>query len=87
VDLSGFKYLPRQDMTNGRFTDYEFYVSEDGKDWGAPVAKGTFPSDNKEKVVTLDKPVRGRFIRLVALKGYGGNPWAAIGELDVLPAR
>ncbi len=84
VNLKGFKYLPRQDMTNGWFTDYEFYLSDDGKEWGAPVAKGTFPSDNSEKVVTLDKPARGRFIRLVALMGYNGNPWAGIAELDML---
>ena len=65
------------------FVDYEFYVSEDGKDWGAPVAKGSFTLDSKEKTVRF-APCEGRFIRLVALKGVGDSPWAGIAELDVL---
>ncbi len=85
VELSGFKYLPRQDMSNGWFTDYEFYVSEDSKNWGSPAARGSFAADDSEKVVTFDKPCKGRFIRLVALKGYNNNPWAAVAELDVIP--
>lgn len=85
VELTGFKCLPRQDMQNGWFTDYAFYVSEDGKNWGAPVAKGSFAADESEKTVKFDKPCKGRFIRLVALKGLSGNPWAAIAELDVIP--
>jgi hypothetical protein len=84
VELAGFKYLPRQDMQNGWFTDYEFYVSEDGKDWGAPAAKGVFPADPAEKTVRFDKPRTGRFIRLVALKGINDRPWCGIAELDVL---
>lgn len=84
VELSGFKYLPRQDMQNGWFTDYELYVSEDGKDWGAPAAKGVFPRNSDEQVVRFDKPRRGRFIRLVALKGITDRPWAGIAELDIL---
>ena len=86
LELAGFKYLPRQDMQNGWFTDYEFYVSEDGKDWGAPAAKGTFVADETEKVVRFDVPHRGRFIRLVAIKGLNDKPWAAIAELDVVPS-
>ncbi len=87
VALSGFKYLPRQDMRNGWFTDYEFYVSEDGDDWGSPVSRGSFAIDDMEKVVRFDKPVRGRFVRLVAVEGVNGNPWAAVAELDVLLAN
>ena len=86
VNLSGFKYLPRQDMSNGWFTDYEFYVSEDGKEWGPPVARGSFAADAKEKTIKFDYPCRGRFIWLIALEGYNDDPWAAIAELDVLPA-
>ena len=84
VEITGFKYLPRQDMQNGWFTDYESYVSEDGKDWGAPAAKGVFPADPAEKTVRFDKPRTGRFIRLVALKGLNDQPWCGIAELDIL---
>ena len=84
LDLTGFRYLPRQDMQNGWFARYEFYVSADGKSWGKPAAKGEFPADDKEKVIKFSQPQRGRFIRLVALDGLRNNPWAAIAELDVM---
>ncbi|HET6452927.1 MAG TPA: discoidin domain-containing protein [Armatimonadota bacterium] len=86
IELTGFKYLPRQDMQNGWFTEYEFYVSEDAKDWGTPVAKGSFALDAKEKTI-LFAPCKGRYIRLVALKGRDDSPWAGIAELDVLLAH
>ena len=42
-DLTGFEYLPRQDgSASGWIKQYEFYVSTDGVNWGAPVAAGTF---------------------------------------------
>ena len=35
--IKGFTYLPRQDEeVNGTINEYEFYVSDDGKDFGAP---------------------------------------------------
>jgi beta-galactosidase len=84
VELAGFRYLPRQDNQNGWIADYEFYASEDGKDWGAPVANGAFPSTSEEKVVRFEKPCRARFIRFVALSSFGDKPWASIAELDVI---
>lgn len=51
MQMSGFRYLPRQDMSNGWFTDYEFYISHDGVNWGEPVAKGSFAVDATEKTV------------------------------------
>jgi hypothetical protein len=84
VELAGFKYLPRQDMQNGWFTDYEFYVSADVKDWGAPAAKSAFDANANEKTVLFDSPRTGRFIRLVALKGLNNQSWCGIAELDVL---
>lgn len=87
LDLTGFKYLPRQDIGNGWIADYEFYASEDGTNWGAPVAKGTFRATAEEKAVTFEKPCRARFIRLVALSEVNGKPWTSIAELDVTVAQ
>ncbi len=84
VEISGFRCLPRQDISNGWFTHYEFFVSDDGKIWGGPVAKGTIAADADEKIVRLSQPVHGRYLRLVALKGHAGNPWAAIAEFDLI---
>lgn len=56
--LSGFRYLPRQDVTsnpngaeNGRIAEYEFYSSNDTLNWGLPLATGTFPNVADEQEV------------------------------------
>ncbi|MEK6239028.1 MAG: PQQ-binding-like beta-propeller repeat protein, partial [Planctomycetales bacterium] len=39
--VTAIRYLPAVIInSNGMIKDYELYVSKDGKDWGAPVAKG-----------------------------------------------
>jgi YVTN family beta-propeller protein len=41
--VAGFRYLPRQDsLTNGNIAEFRFYVSNDGVNWGTPVAQGNF---------------------------------------------
>jgi hypothetical protein len=82
--IDGFRYLPRQDgEANGRISQYEFYVSADGSDWGNPVAVGTFANDASEKTVYF-VPKTGRYIRLRALTEVNGNPWTSMAEIKVL---
>ena len=50
-ELSGFRYLPRQNSDNGTIRDYSCFVSTDGINWGSPVAQGTFAPDSTEKTV------------------------------------
>jgi hypothetical protein len=83
--INGFKYLPRQDMVNGRIADYEFYVSPDGVSWGAAVAAGRFPNTTEEQTVSFPA-VPGAYVRLVALKEVNGNPWTSVAELNVIGA-
>ncbi len=88
IELTGFRLLPRQDgNANGWFERGEFYVSNDPVNWGQPAARAQFPVTAEEKKVTFDKPRTGRYIRLVATDGVAGNPWAAIAELDIIPAK
>jgi len=82
--IRGLRYLPRQDMENGWISDYEVYVSDDPAVWGQAVAKGTFAKGKKEQKVLFAKPTAGRYVRLVALKGFDGKPYAAIAELGVI---
>lgn len=83
--LRGFSVLPRQDRKrNGWIKDYAFYVSDDGVNWGEPVAKGTFAADDKVKRVTLSASIQARFVRLVALSGYADGPWASLAEFEVI---
>ena len=83
--LSGFVYVPRRNLANGRIAEYEFYVSKDGADWGAPAAAGVL--EQKTCRVLFKGPAAARFIRLVALSEVNGNPWTAVAELDVVVSR
>ena len=83
--ITGFRYLPRQDMSNGWIAKYQIYVSRDGKDWGEALASGDFEKNGAEKEVLFEKPVTGRFIRLVALSGFDGQVFASIAEFDIIP--
>jgi hypothetical protein len=80
----GFAYLPRQDASDhGTVKDYEFYVSDDGENFGEPVKKGAFERGKQEKVVTF-KPIKCRFIKFKALSEINGLPWTSAAEIRVL---
>ena len=83
ADVAGFCYLPRQKQTIGRIKGYEFFVSEDGKEWGQPVSSGEFENTASIHVVRC-KEKRGRFVRLVAKSDFMKRPAAVIAELYVL---
>jgi hypothetical protein len=82
--VTGFTHLPRQDSwPKGDIGRFEFSVSADGVDWGAPVASGLFPLSKAEQVV-LFLPKVGRYVRLRAVTERNGNPAVAVAELGVL---
>ena len=94
-NVSGFTYLPRQDgCSHGWISQYQFYVSTDGVNWGNPVASGTFnygtaPTGCPGAAVlpaiqVLFPSTTGRYIQLRALSEVNGNPYTAIAELNVL---
>ena len=82
--MGGFSYMPRQDGVNGRVAKYEFYVSMDGKDWGAPVASGQFPQSSDQTKVFFSKLIQARYFKFRALSEQQGQNWASVGELDIL---
>ena len=85
TSIKGFTYLPRQDdQVNGTIKDYEFYLSNDGKDFGQPVKKGTLGEGKEKRIVTFDaKP--GRFIKLKALSEINDQAWTSAAEIGVIP--
>ena len=83
-DISGFRYLPRTDGVNGTIVQYQFYISNDGENWGSAVATGSFAANQAEKEVILATPVTGHYIRLVALSAVNGKPWTSAAEFNVL---
>ena len=85
VELRGVVAQPRQDSNpNGRIADYEIYVSNNGKVWGEPVAKGSWSGDNSAKEVNFDTPVTARFVRLRSLREINNAGYTSLAGFDVL---
>ncbi|MCX6249429.1 MAG: discoidin domain-containing protein [Bacteroidetes bacterium] len=82
--ISRFTYLTRQDGENGRIKDYQFFISEDSLNWGAPVKTGQFVNTNAPQTIAFDTAVTGRYFRLLALSEVNGNPWASAAEFTVV---
>jgi hypothetical protein len=85
TEFAGFKYVPRSDGVNGYVAQCEFYAGNDRDHWGEPVARSVFARDARVKTVMFDKPVKARFIRFVALRGFAGQKWASMAELQLIP--
>lgn len=82
---AGFIYTPRQDYNyNGIIRDYELYFSNDGKTWGAPVAKGAFDGSTTPQTVKFVRPAKGRYVLFKALATFDGGNLASMAELDLV---
>lgn len=84
--LAGIVYTARQDSENGRIAEYEVYLSQDGKEWGGPAAKGRLRNQTDPQTIRLKQSESARFLKLVALSEVRGRAWATVAELDVIPA-
>jgi hypothetical protein len=83
--IKGFTYLPRQDTeVNGTIKEFEFYVSDDGKEFGKPVKTGKWDDSIDKKTANFDAK-QCRFIKLKALSEVNDNPWTSAAEIDVIP--
>ena len=82
--MKGFTLLPRQSGNNGWVKDYEIYVSQDGKNWGEPICKGTFAANAELKRVMFNKPVKARYIRFRALNEQNGQDFASGAEFSLI---
>lgn len=82
--MVGFSCLPRQDGSLiGMIGQCEFYVSQDGLDWGTPVATGAFSNNNFKKEV-LFKLTTGRFVRLKCLTSANNDRYSSLAEFQIL---
>jgi hypothetical protein len=84
--IKAFTYLPRQDESeNGMIKDYEFYVSDDGKEFGEPLKKGSFSSGKDKKTVTFE-PKHCRYFKLRAISEINGEAWTSAAEIGIVLA-
>ena len=79
-------YTPRLDNANGRVRDYEIYLSEDGRQWGKPAAKGAMDRRSREDIIWLSQPMKARFMKFVILNEQSSQPFGSVAELDVVEA-
>jgi hypothetical protein len=85
MTMAGCKLLPRQDNNrNGWIKDYAIYASNDGRNWGLPVAKGSFDESPAMKMVEFTQRVTALFLKLVALAGFDKRPYASLAELEII---
>ena len=82
--LTGFSYTPRQDSPNGNIRDYEIYVSQDGKNWGKCILKGTFENNRQQKKISFEHPVKARYLRFKALSSQNGQDFASGAEFSIM---
>ena len=92
--VTGFSYLPEQKAYKGMVIPsgrglirrYAFYVSKDGKRWGAPLCEGEFGNikNNPVRQVVRAKTAKpGRYVRFVAKAAVQGRHVRAA-EIGVL---
>jgi alpha-L-fucosidase len=84
--LSGFRYLPEQNMWKpGIVSNYEFYTSSDNVEWKL-IDAGEFSNIKNNPLWQAKKfpPVRARYIKLRALRNTAGNNEVGYAEVDVI---
>ena len=87
LNVAAITYTARKDMDHGHVRDYEIFLSNDAKVWGAPAAKGRFRRGADEETIRLSQPVKARYLKFVALSEQSGQSYATVAELDVEEAK
>jgi HEAT repeat protein len=82
-EIAGLTYYPRQDSENGRVKEFEIYGSQDGKNWGEPLAKGVWENDALPKTAFIPRATAA-FIKLRGLSEVSGQPFMSAAEIEVL---
>jgi HEAT repeat protein len=80
--IEGLLYVPPQDSSSGRVGAFEIRVSQDGKTWGEPLARGRWENDPTYKYAALPSP-RARYVQLRGLSEVEGRPFMSAAEVAV----
>ncbi|MCG8311331.1 MAG: alpha-L-fucosidase [Cytophagales bacterium] len=87
LSLSGFTYLPTQQRyIDGTISNYKFYVSKEGRNWGLPVSEGEFSNIRNNPVLQTKSfdTIKARFIKFVGEKEIDDKNFITIAELGVV---
>lgn len=86
MEVAAFTLMPRICGPDGAPDQYEFHLSSDGKNW-TPAAKGEFlymKSKPGMRLVQLDQPMPGRFIRFVAVHTVDNDNYVAVAGIGAV---
>ena len=85
VAMSGVVLMPRQNHREheGEIRGYTLQVSDDGEDW-REVARGELLSTFAPQQVEFSRSVTARYLKLIALSGFGDDKRTSLAELAVI---
>ncbi len=87
LNLNGFTYLPDQSRwAGGYISNYEFYISSDGENWGKAVSDGEFSNINNSPVLQQKNfnTKKGRYIKLRALSEANNEKRIGFAEIGII---
>lgn len=87
LKIKGFTFIPRKDMLGGIPYNYDFYVSNDGKNWKKIISNGEFSNIKNNPVnqeVLFPKTENMRYFKFVALNEVENNAWCSVAEINLI---
>lgn len=85
--IKGITLTPRPDGSNGRLRDYELFLSDNAKNFGAPVLGGTLLDQGTVQTISLPAARTARYLKLLWKSEYSGQNLGSLAELSVVPAN
>ena len=87
VNMAGVVLMPRQNHREheGEIREYSIQISDDGSLW-SDIARGELPSTFDPKSIEFARPVTTRYLKLIALSGYGTDKTTSLAELAIMYA-
>lgn len=85
--IKGFTYIPVPDEKANNISAYNFYVSNDGKNWNKVISSSSFDNIRNSPVkqeVLLNKKVNGKFIKLESLQNVNSANEYTIAEIGLI---
>src|SRR5262249_1936225 len=87
VAMSGLVLLPRQNHREheGDIREYVVQVSDDGNEWHE-LTRGELQSTFAPQQIPFARTTAARYLKLIAVSGFGGDKTTALAELAVIYA-
>lgn len=86
ITVSGIRYLPRQDMSKGRWAECAVYCGNDTNSWGGAVASVKLQDSDQWQSIPFTKAVKTRYLKVLIKSEVQKQPFASAAEIDVILA-